>query len=214
MKKTNSLKRILYVFSVIMSISLLQQHGACADKKKKPAQVTKSVKPSAPAEHKPDEAPKQKSSIASPLGNFDKSNDPTYIESATLTLRSQDRTFSYSGGVKVTRGDLTLTALELEGSYTEQNEIKTLTALKNVVIIKGDSIHATGGRAVYDAATSIVTLTENPQVTQGESQLLADLIRIYVNEDRSEAEGNVRMKVVKEQNTPVPAATSIPATKP
>lgn len=147
----------------------------------------------------------KKASIASPLGNFQKTDDPTYIESASLTLRSQDRTFIYTGGVKVTRGDLTLTAQELEGNYTEQNEIKVLTAKKNVVIIKGDSIRATGEKAVYDAATAIVTLTENPQVTQGESQLLADLIKIYVNEDRSEAEGNVRMKVVKEQITPAPA---------
>lgn len=199
-QKNNSFHIILCAL-----IILVLQTSLLAEKKKKaPVQKAKPTVAAKEIKEEKKEEPK-KASIASPLGNFQKTNDPTYIESASLTLRSQDRTFIYTGGVKVTRGDLTLTAQELEGNYTEQNEIKILTAKKNVVIIKGDSIRASGERAVYDAATAIVTLTENPQVTQGESQLLADIIKIYVNEDRSEAEGNVRMKVVKEAATPVPA---------
>lgn len=134
----------------------------------------------------------------SPL-NLKASKEPTYIEAESLTLNQKERKFVYYGGVKVTQGEMTITTDTLEGFYSDQNEIQKLNALKNVVITKGDTLKATGEKAVYDAKTEIVTLTGNPEVTEGESQLLADIIKLYVAEDRSEAEGNVRMKLVKKE---------------
>lgn len=132
---------------------------------------------------------------------------PTNITSDSLTLNAQKRIFTYKGNVVVTQGEMTLTSKTIEGSYNEQNEIQKIVARGDVVITKQD-IKTTSQLATYDALSSIVILTDNPQLQQGESILIADKITVYLNEDRSHAEGNVRVTFVK--TTPTP--TAVPAT--
>lgn len=131
---------------------------------------------------------------------------PTHITSDTLTLNAKTRIFVYKGNVVVTQGDMTLTSKEVEGNYNEQNQIQKIIAKGDVVITKQD-IKATSQRATYDAIASVITLTDNPQLQQGESVLIADRVKILVNENRSLAEGNVRVTFVKKE---VPAPTPIP----
>lgn len=137
---------------------------------------------------------------------------PTNITSDTLTLHAKERVFIYKGNVVVTQGDMTLTSKEIEGTYTEQNQIQKIIAKGDVVILKQD-IRATSQRATYDAITSVITLTDNPQLQQGESVLIADRIKVLLNENRSLAEGNVRVTFVKKDATP-PAPTTAPAPTP
>jgi lipopolysaccharide export system protein LptA len=145
------------------------------------------------------------------FGNTAKDNDfgklPTNITSDTLTLNAKTRVFTYKGNVVVTQGDMTLTSKIVEGNYNDQNQIQKIVARGDVVITKQE-IQATSQLASYDAVSSIVTLTDNPQLQQGESVLIADRIKVYLNEDRSQAEGNVRVTFVKTTPTPTP----IPAT--
>ena len=145
------------------------------------------------------------------FGNTGKDKDfgklPTNITSETLTLNAKTRVFTYKGNVVVTQGDMTLTSKIVEGNYNDQNQIQKIVARGDVVITKQE-IKATSQLATYDAVSSIVTLTDNPQLQQGESVLIADRIKVYLNEDRSHAEGNVRVTFVKTTPTPTP----IPAT--
>lgn len=147
------------------------------------------------------------------FGNAAKDDDfgklPTNITSDTLTLNAKTRIFTYKGNVVVTQGDMTLTSKIVEGNYNDQNQIQKIVARGDVVITKQD-IKATSQLATYDAVSSIVTLTDNPQLQQGESVLIADRIKVYLNEDRSQAEGNVRVTFVKTTPTPTP----VPATPP
>jgi lipopolysaccharide export system protein LptA len=129
---------------------------------------------------------------------------PTNIKSDSLTLNAKTRVFIYKGNVVVTQGDMTLTSKVIEGNYNDQNQIQKIVAKGDVVITKQD-INATSQLAVYDAVSSVVTLTDNPQLKQGESVLIADRIKVYLNEDRSQAEGNVRVTFVKTTPTPIPA---------
>jgi lipopolysaccharide export system protein LptA len=122
---------------------------------------------------------------------------PTFIKSDSLTLKSEERTFEYLGNVEVKQGDMTLTAESVVGKYTQDNKIETITANRNVLVLKGENIRATGDVGVYQAEGAIVTLTGNPELLQGGSVLTADVIKIYLNENRSLAEGAVRVKVVK-----------------
>jgi lipopolysaccharide export system protein LptA len=142
------------------------------------------------------------------FGNTAKDKDfgklPTNITSDTLSLNAKDRVFVYKGNVVVTQGDMTLTSKVVEGNYNEQNQIQKIVAKGDVVITKQE-IKATSQIATYDAVSSIVTLTDNPQLQQGESVLIADRIKVYLNEDRSQAEGNVRVTFVKTTPTPTPA---------
>jgi len=129
-------------------------------------------------------------------------NEPTYISSNALQVDSAGRAFVYTGNVTVKRGDMTLTSDILEGTYTEQNEIDQLVARRNVKIIKGTNVEATSNRAVYDAKTEIVTLTESPEIHQEKSSLTADVVKVYLQESRSEAEGQVRVKLNKISEKP------------
>jgi lipopolysaccharide export system protein LptA len=108
---------------------------------------------------------------------------------------------------------MTLTSKLVEGNYNDLNQIQKITAKGDVVITKQE-IKATSQLAIYDAVSSIVTLTDNPQLQQGESVLIADRIKVYLNEDRSQAEGNVRVTFVKTTPTPTPVpATPTPVVK-
>ena len=79
------------------------------------------------------------------------------------------------------------------------------------MIITKAEIKATSQLATYDAVAGIITLTENPQLQQGESVLIADRIKVYVRENRSQAEGNVRVTFVKkDMPNAAPAASPTP----
>lgn len=123
---------------------------------------------------------------------------PTNITSDTLTLNTKDRVFTYKGNVTVTQGDMKLVSKTLDGIYDEENRIDRLTAKGNVEITKQD-IKATAQLAVYEAKVGIVTLTDNPQLQQKESILTADRIRVFLNENRSQAEGSVRVTLVNDK---------------
>ncbi len=135
---------------------------------------------------------------------------PTNITSDTLTLNAKTRIFTYKGNVTVTQGDMTLVSKVVEGSYSEKNEIQKIVARGDVIITKAE-IKATSQLATYDAVAGIITLTENPQLQQGESVLIADRIKVYVRENRSQAEGNVRVTFVKkDMPNAAPAASPTP----
>ncbi len=138
---------------------------------------------------------------------------PTLITSETLTLNSEKRIFTYAGNVMVTRGDMTLTAETIDGTYSEKNEIQTITAQGNVHIDKTGGLKAQSEKAVYNAEKGTVEMTENPSIEQQGSILSADLITIFLNENRSVASGQVRVKLVKNGDAAEasPAPTSAPA---
>ncbi len=121
----------------------------------------------------------------------------TVVNADTLTLFSEKRKFIYEGNVTVVQGDMTMESELLEGNYTETNEIETLVAKKNVHIIKGEGIEASSQRADYNSSDETLLLTEDPEINQKDSILTADQVKIFLNEDRSVAEGDVRVKMVQ-----------------
>ena len=142
---------------------------------------------------------------ASGLAGFQQSAGklPTFVKSDHLSLKSDARTFTYSGNVEITQGDMKLTSETMDGNYDENNKIKQLIAKGNVLITKGPQIKATGQRAIYDADTDTVVLTENPELQQDGSILSADRIRVYLSENRSVAEGTVRVKLIEKDKASV-----------
>lgn len=136
--------------------------------------------------------------LESKSDQLDLDNAPTFINSDSLTLKSAERIFEYSGKVEVKHGDLTLNSDNLLGHYDEKNQITDMIAKSNVLITKGEKIRATSQKAVYDKASDTLTLTENPQVEQEGSLLNADVIKILLKENRSIAEGSVRVKLLSE----------------
>lgn len=131
-------------------------------------------------------------------GKSSSGSAPLYIKSDTLSLDSKGRVFTYRNNVQVQRDDLLITADTVEGRYDDSNQIQNVLATGNVVITKGDGLKATSNRAIYFVPQAKIELTEAPELYRGGNALAADKVTIFVNEDRSEAEGNVRVKVLKD----------------
>lgn len=138
---------------------------------------------------------------------------PTFVKSDSLSLKSDTRTFTYSGNVEVTQGDMTLTAQAMDGNYDENNKIKQIIAKGNVLITKGPQIRATGEKAIYDADSETVVLTENPELQQDGSVLSADRIRIFLSDNRSVAEGTVRVKLIEKDKASVDTKSILKSNK-
>jgi|GEM_PF-5856218 len=124
---------------------------------------------------------------------------PTYISSAKLTVDNVKRIFEYSGDVEVIQADMLLTCRRLVGTYSQENQIQTMTAYEDVMITKGETIRASGNRADYDGVRRTLVLTENPELQQQGSILTADRVKVFLDENRSLAEGNVRAKIANEK---------------
>ena len=111
----------------------------------------------------------------------------------TKIVAGTNVTISPAGGT----GDVTINAQEMVGNYGADDKIERIVAKKNVTIVKAPDMRATSQAAVYQAKTGSVTLTENPHLFQGGNDLAADKITIDLNTNKSSAEGQVRMKVIK-----------------
>ncbi len=128
--------------------------------------------------------------------NLSSSEIPTIITAKAMNLNSNTKNFTYTGGVNLVKGDLTMTAEKLSGKYNDEQGIEALTASDRVVITKGSTIRARSNKAVYDKKSETMLLTDNPEVTQEDSILTADTVRIFLRENKSLAEGNVRVKLI------------------
>lgn len=137
--------------------------------------------------------------ILSPGGK--QSEGPLFIKSDNLNLDSKQRIFTYEGNVEVTRGDVRITADRVIGKYDDKNQIQTVVCENNVVLTRGEDMRAISNRAVYRLASATIILTEGPELAREGNVLAADKITVFVNEDKSEAEGNVRVKVVNSDET-------------
>ncbi len=149
---------------------------------------------SAPSRASAAPTPKQ-NPLASAFGT-ENSKEPIFISANSLLLRSKERLFSYSGNVVITQGDVTITCESLDGSYSETNKIEKLNAKKNVRLKKGTSMNGRSNLAEYQAATRVLVLKENPELEQNGSTLAADIIKVFLDENRSVAEGQVRVKML------------------
>ena len=129
-------------------------------------------------------------------GDDDK-DAPLFIKSNTLRLDSQRRIFTYEGEVELVRGAVQLTAERVIGRYDEANKLQIALCEGNVVVTKGEDSRATANKAIYRVASETIELSEDPELLRQGNLLSADKITMYLNEDRSEAEGNVRVKVIQ-----------------
>ena len=131
---------------------------------------------------------------------FDKnSKEPTIITSNQLELNTENRNFRYFGNVTVKNADTTLTCENLAGNYSVDHKLENLVATQNVVITKGQEMRAKSQKATLDNATQIIVLSDNPELIQNQSQLNADTITIFLKENRSSAQGNVRVKIIQDE---------------
>ncbi len=158
--------------------------------------------PAAPQAPSPAKTPKSGSIESAIKGDSGQDNLPMLIRSDSFQLDAKNRIFHYRDNVEVVKGDLTITADIMTGKYDESSQLREMIAENNVVVTRGDRLRATSNRAVYDIPKDTVVMTEGPELNDRGNVLDADKVTILVKEDRSFAEGHVRVKVTKgnEQN--------------
>lgn len=131
------------------------------------------------------------------------------ITSDQLDYDFDKRLATFTGHVHALKDDMDLYSDQMVVNFTAENEIQTMEATKSVRIVKDDKI-ATSGKANYDVAKDVVTLTDSPIMTQGPNRLTgAETLIYHQKEGRFETKGGrARLQMQKkggQQSSAFPA---------
>ena len=143
--------------------------------------------------------------------------DPIYITSDWLEVDQVKNTITYKGRVVTVQAEMTMRSEILTAYYNEgMKQISQLVAEGKVNATQGNRV-ATGDRAVFDDKSKTVTLTGNPMMRQGNSQVTGTKIVYFIEQDRAvtESDGKVRVQATifpeelqqKQEKTEPAAAT-------
>jgi lipopolysaccharide export system protein LptA len=146
------------------------------------AQAEKKSEQKAKADQKSEEKGETKKKSQS--GGFNK-QDPIYITSDRMEADRQKNVVVYTGQVVATQADMTLRSDKLTTYFDpELAQIKEAIAEgKQVRMTQGDRI-AIGTKAVFDGVAQTITMTGNPIVRQGNSEVAGCKIIYSMVEDR------------------------------
>jgi len=122
--------------------------------------------------------------------------DPIYITADWMEVDQRKNTITYKGRVVTVQADMTMRSETLVAYYDpEMKQMKQIIAEGKVNATQGNRV-ATGDKAVFDDKTKTVTLTGNPVMRQGNSQVSGTRVIYYMDQDRAiaESDGKVRVK--------------------
>ena len=122
--------------------------------------------------------------------------DPIYITADWMEVDQNKNTITYKGRVVTVQAEMTMRSETLTAYYDpEMKQMKQIIAEGKVNATQGNRV-ATGEKAVFDDKTKTVTLTGNPVMRQGNSQVSGTRVIYYMEQDRAvtESDGKVRVK--------------------
>ena len=121
--------------------------------------------------------------------------DPIYITADWMEVDQNKNTITYKGHVITNQTDMTIRSETLMAYYNpDMKQIKQIVAEGKVNATQGNRV-ATGERAVFDDKEKTVTLTGNPVMRQGNSQVSGSRVIYFVEQDRAVAEGDGKERV-------------------
>src|ERR671924_906472 len=122
--------------------------------------------------------------------------DPIYITADWMEVDQTKNTITYKGRVVTVQTDMTMRSETLTAYYDpEMKQMKQIVAEGKVNATQGTRV-ATGEKAVFDDKSKTVTLTGNPIMRQGNSQVTGIKVIYYMDQDRAVAEGDGNTRVV------------------
>jgi lipopolysaccharide export system protein LptA len=122
--------------------------------------------------------------------------DPIYITSDWLEVDQKNNTITYRGRVVTVQADMTMRSNSLTAYYDpDMKQMKQIVAEGKVQATQGNRV-ATGEKAIFDEKSKTVTLTGNPIMRQGNSQVTGTKIVYYIEQDRAVAEGKDQQRVM------------------
>ena len=140
----------------------------------------------------PKETKKKPESAARPLTK----QTPIVVTADWMEADRQKNTIVYKGQVVAVQNDMTMRGDKLTAVFDPASKQmkEAITEGRSVQIIQGDKI-ATGTKAVFNGAAQTVTMTGNPVIRQGNSEVSGERIIFYMAEDRAIAEGGANQRV-------------------
>jgi lipopolysaccharide export system protein LptA len=121
--------------------------------------------------------------------------DPIYITSDWMEVDQKKSTITYKGRVVTIQSDMTMRSETLTAYYdAEMKQMKQIIAEGKVNATQGNRV-ATGEKAIFDDKAKTVTLTGNPVMRQGNSQVSGTRVVYFVEQDRAVAEGDGKVRV-------------------
>jgi lipopolysaccharide export system protein LptA len=121
--------------------------------------------------------------------------EPIYITSDWMEVDQKKNTITYKGRVVTIQAEMTMRSEILTAVYDPaMKQMKQIIAEGKVNAIQGNRL-ATGDKAIFDEKAKTVTLTGNPVMRQGNSQVTGSRIIYYIEEDRAVAEGKDQVRV-------------------
>lgn len=121
--------------------------------------------------------------------------DPIYITADWMEVDQNKNTITYKGRVVAVQGDMTMRSDTLVAYYDpEMKQMKQIVAEGKVNATQGNRV-ATAEKVVFDDKTKTVTLTGNPVMRQGNSQVSGSRVIYYMDKDRAIAESNGKVRV-------------------
>jgi lipopolysaccharide export system protein LptA len=121
--------------------------------------------------------------------------DPIYITADWMEVDQKKNTITYKGRVVTVQADMTMRSNTLTAYYDpNMKQMKQIVAEGKVQATQGNRV-ATGEKAVFDDQAKTVTLTGDPVMRQGNSQVSGTKIIYYIEQDRAVAEGKDQARV-------------------
>lgn len=121
--------------------------------------------------------------------------EPIYITSDWMEVDQKKNTITYKGRVVTIQSEMTMRSEILTAVYDpEMKQMKQIIAEGKVNAVQGNRM-ATGDKAIFDEKAKTVTLTGNPVMRQGNSQVTGSRIIYYIEQDRAVAEGKDQVRV-------------------
>ncbi len=117
-------------------------------------------------------------------------NAPINLDAERTELQSRADRAVFSGNVRVTQGQMKLSADRIVIAYSRagETEINRVDATGNVVFTRGDET-ARGKMAIYDLNRRIVTFLGSVDLTQGTNHLRGERLTIDLESGRSVLDG-------------------------
>jgi len=118
---------------------------------------------------------------------------PIFVSSDRMEMDRQKNVLIYVGKVVVVQDDMTMRSDKLTTYFDPdlQSMKQAIAEGKLVQVTRGDRV-ATGTKAVFDGVSQTITMTGNPVMRQGNSEISGERIVYFMVEDKMIAEGKVR----------------------
>ncbi len=116
---------------------------------------------------------------------------PVEVTATSFSVDQADHSASFQGDVRVSQGDMVLTAGEVRIEYAEDGKSITRLLATGGVLLKAGADAAQAGEAVYVLASAEVTLTGDVVLTQGAAAISGQKLVVNLAKGTGRMEGGV-----------------------